>query len=169
MCSVWNAFLLVCCIHCICIYFPTGFNPIHLVVRETDGVDALPTDEHLDIESSPKHVLEGTQLANAPNDFIHLTGESPKNPGASSNEDTDADSLPFEEGDAFSKDIGIQCDLVDVLAMLAEYQRNATDEDTPLFVSAMNMAREDTGTCTVSIKTITTFSHLIGQCDLRTL
>ncbi|XP_078358377.1 uncharacterized protein LOC144643107 isoform X2 [Oculina patagonica] len=122
-----------------------GFNPIHLVVRETDGVYALPTDEHLDVESSPKHVLEETQLARAPDDLMHLSGESPVSPGALSNEDTDADSLPFEEGDAFSKDIGIQCDIVDVLAMLAEYQRNVTDEDMPLFVSAMNMSREDTG------------------------
>ena len=119
------------------------------MVRQADGVGALPTDKHLDKESSPERVLQETQLALTPDDFIHLTGDSPESPGALSNEDTDADSLPFEEVDALSKDIGIQCELVDVLAMLAEYQGNATDEDTPWFVSAMNMTREDTGRRTV--------------------
>lgn len=161
MCNV-GLLPLVCFIQCICIYFPTGFNPIHLVVRQADGVNALPTNEHLDQESSPEPVLDDTQLASTPDDFIHLFGDSPKSPSALSNEDTDADSLPFEEVDALSKDVGIQCDLVDFLAMLTEYQRNVTDEDTSLFVSAMNMSREDTGTWTLFIKSISKFWNLIG-------
>ena len=161
MCNV-NRFYLVCFIHCTCIFFPTGFNPIHLVVRQSDGVDALPTDKHVDQESSPEPVLDDAQLANTPDDFIHLFGDSPRSPSALSNEDTDADSLPFEEEDALSKDVGIQCDLVDFLAMLAEYQRNVTDEDKSVFVSAMNMAREDTGTWMLFIKSISKFWNLIG-------
>lgn len=144
--------------------FLIGFNPIHLVVRQTDEGSAIPTNEHPDIESSPVHVLEETQLANAPDDFIHHPEDFPESPDALSNGETDAESLPSEEADAFSKDIGVQCDLVDVLAMLAEYQRNANDEDMSWFVSAMNMAREDTGTCMILplIKTLTVFSNLIG-------
>lgn len=151
-------------IHCIRSIFGTGFNPIHLVVRQADEVDAIPTDEHPDLESSPVRVLEETQLANSPDDLIHLPEDFLESPGALSNGETDAESLPSDEPDAFSKDIGVQCDLVDVLAMLAEYQRNANDEDMPWFVSAMNMARVDTGTCVVLplIKTLTVHSNLIG-------
>ena len=133
-------------------------------MRQTDEVDAIPTDEHPDIESSPVRVLEETQLANAPDDLIHLPEDFPQSPGALSYGETDAESLPTDEADATSKDIGVQCGLVDVLAMLAEYQRNANDEDMPWFVSAMNMVREDTGTCVILplIKTSTVPSNLIG-------
>ena len=120
-------------------------------MRQTDEVDAVSTDEHPVIESSPVHVLEETQLANAPDDFIHGPEDFPDSPGALSNGETDAESLPSEEADAFSKDIGVQCDLVDVFAMLAEYQRDANNEDMPRFVSAMNVAREGTGTCVIFI------------------
>ena len=151
-------------IHCRRFILPTGFNPIHLVVRQTDEVDAIPTDEHPRLESSPVRVLEETQLANAPDDLIHFPEDFLESPGALSNGETDAESLPSDEPDAFSKDIGVQCDIVDVLAMLAEYQRNANDGDMPWFVSAMNMAREDTGMCMVLplIKTLTVLSNLIG-------
>ena len=116
-------------------------------MRQTVEVDATATDEHPDVESSPVRVLEDTQLANAPDDLVHLPEDFLESPGAMSNGETDAESLLSDEPDIFSKDIGIQCDLMDVLAMLAEYQRYANDEDMPWFVSAMNMAREDTGTC----------------------
>lgn len=132
------------------LYFPAGFNPVHLVVRQTNGVDAFPTDEHPDRDLSPELVLEETLLSNAPDDFVHLSEDSPASPGVLSNEGADTDSSVLsDEGDAFSKDIGVQCDLVDVLAMLAEYQGNANDEDMPWFVSAMNMQRDDTGACYV--------------------
>jgi len=151
-------------IHCIRSILPTGFNPIHLVVRQTDEVDAIPTSEHSDIESSPVRVVEETQLANAPDNLLHRPEHFPASPSALSYGETDAESLPSDKPDAFSKDIGVQCDLVDVLALLAEHQRNANDEDMPWFVSAMNMAREDTGTCLVSllIKSCSVFSILIG-------
>ena len=151
-----NLIFDLCLVHCIRLILPTGFNPIHLVVRQTDEVDAIPTDEHPDVESSPVRVLEETQLANGRDDLIHLPEDFLESPGALSNGETDAESLPSDEPDTFSKDIGVQCDLMDVLAMLAEYQRNASDEDMPWFVSAMNMAREHTGTCVVLplIKTI---------------
>lgn len=142
-----NLIFNLCRIHFIRLILPTGFNPIHLVVRQTDEVDATATDEHPDVESSPVRVLEDTQLANAPDDLVHLPEDFLESPGAMSNGETDAESLLSDEPDTFSKDIGIQCDLMDVLAMLAEYQRYANDEDMPWFVSAMNMAREDTGTC----------------------
>ena len=142
-----NLIFNLCRIHFIRLILPTGFNPIHLVVRQTVEVDATATDEHPDVESSPVRVLEDTQLANAPDDLVHLPEDFLESPGAMSNGETDAESLLSDEPDTFSKDIGIQCDLMDVLAMLAEYQRYANDEDMPWFVSAMNMAREDTGTC----------------------
>ena len=41
--------------------------------------------------------------------------------------------------------VGIQCDILDDLALLAEHQRNANEDNSPLYVSAMNMARDDTG------------------------
>ena len=142
-----NLIFNLCRIHFIRLILPTGFNPIHLVVRQTVEVDATATDEHPDVESSPVRVLEDTQLANAPDDLVHLPEDFLESPGAMSNGETDAESLLSDEPDTFSKDIGIQCDLMAVLAMLAEYQRYANDEDMPWFVSAMNMAREDTGTC----------------------
>jgi len=128
-----------------------GFNPIHLVMRQTDEVDAIPTDEHPVRESSPVHVLEETQLANAPDDLIHLPEDFPESPGVLSHGETDAESFASEEAEAFSKDIGVQCDLVDALAVPAEYQRNTNDDGMPWFVSAMSMAREDTGTCEIFI------------------
>ena len=149
-------------IHCRRFILPTGFNPIHLVVRQTDEVDAIPTDEHPHLESSPVRVLEETQLANAPDDLIQFPEDFLESSGALSNGETDAESLPCDEPDAFSKDIGVQCDIVDVLAMLAEYQRNANDGDMPWFVSAMNMAREDTGMCMVIPLIKTVLSNLIG-------
>ena len=157
--SELNLIFDLCRIHCMRLILLAGFNPIHLVVRQTDEVDAIPTDEHSDIESSPARVLEETPLANAPDDLIHLPEDFPESPGALSYGKTGTESLPSDEPDSFSKDIGVQCDLVDVLALLAEHQRNANDEDMPWFVSAMNMAREDTGTYVVSLL-IKTYSSL---------
>lgn len=125
-------------------------------MRQTDEVDAIPTDELPVRESSPVHVLEETQLANAPDDLVPLAEDFPESPGVLSHGETDAESFVSEEAEAFSKDIGVQCDLVDALAVPAEYQRNTNDAGMPWFVSAMSMAREDTGTCGIFI-TIRTF------------
>lgn len=120
-------------------------------MRQTDEVDAIPTDELPVRESSPVHVLEETQLANAPDDLVPLAEDFPESPGVLSHGETDAESFVSEEAEAFSKDIGVQCDLVDALAVPAEYQRNTNDAGMPWFVSAMSMAREDTGTCEIFI------------------
>lgn len=125
-------------------------------MRQTDEVDAIPTDELPVRESSPVHVLEETQLANAPDDLVPLAEDFPESPGVLSRGETDAESFVSEEAEAFSKDIGVQCDLVDALAVPAEYQRNTNDAGMLWFVSAMSMAREDTGTCEIFI-TIRTF------------
>ena len=111
------------------------------MVRESNGVDALPTDEHSDVESQFENILEETALANSPINLINLSEDSPRSPHYI----TSSSSWNAEEGDAFSKDVGVQCDLVDFLTMLDEYQKNTNENVMPWFVSAMNMSRDDTG------------------------
>ena len=113
------------------------------MVRQADEIDALLVDDHPNTGLSSEHIPEETQLSNTPMDLLHLSEDSHECPVSLFNGEIDL--LPSDEVDAFSQDIGVQCDLVDVLAMLAEYRRNSNDDDMPWFVSAMNMTREDTG------------------------
>lgn len=125
--------------------FPIGFNPVHLVVRQSDSVDALPTDEHSDVEYPFENFLEETPDANPPSDSMFPSERSTRSLDDMPIDETDPDSWIAKEGDASSNDIGIQCDIVDLLATLAEYQKNTNEDDLPWFVSAMNMSRDDTG------------------------
>ena len=125
-----------------CILFPTVFNPIHLVVRQTNEIDTTLTVDRPNLGATLEHALERTQMSNIPIDMPHLSECS--HGCFLSNDETIL--LPSGASAASLKNIGVQCDLVDVDAMLAEFRRiHPHDVDMPLFVSAMNMAREDTG------------------------
>ena len=115
------------------------------MVRQSDSVDAFPTDEHPDEEFPLENVLEETAVDNAPFDSMDLSEDYPGSLHGMPTDETDPDSWIADDADASSKDIGIQCDLVDFLAMFAEYQKNPDEADVPWFVSAMNMTRDDTG------------------------
>ncbi|XP_022782887.1 uncharacterized protein LOC111323722 isoform X10 [Stylophora pistillata] len=118
------------------------FNPIHLVVRQTNEIDTSLTVDRPNLGATLEHALERTQMSNIPIDMPHLSECS--HGCFLSNDETNL--LPSGASAASLKNIGVQCDLVDVDAMLAEFRRiHPHDVDMPLFVSAMNMAREDTG------------------------
>lgn len=114
-------------------------------MRQSDSVDAFPTDEHPAEEFPLENVLEETAVDNAPFDSMDLSEDYPGSPHGMPTDETDPDSWIADGGDASFKDISIQCDLVDFLAMFAEYQKNPDEADVPWFVSAMNMTRDDTG------------------------
>ncbi|PFX30328.1 Janus kinase and microtubule-interacting protein 3 [Stylophora pistillata] len=121
---------------------PGVFNPIHLVVRQTNEIDTSLTVDRPNLGATLEHALERTQMSNIPIDMPHLSECS--HGCFLSNDETNL--LPSGASAASLKNIGVQCDLVDVDAMLAEFRRiHPHDVDMPLFVSAMNMAREDTG------------------------
>lgn len=121
----------------------TGFNPVHLVLGQSDNVDAFSTDEHSVSGVPSKSGIQKTPLSYALVDSVHSTEDSPRSLHGIPNDQLD--SWIAEDDDAASREVGIQCDILDVLALLAEYQRNANEDSTPLYVSAMNMARDDTG------------------------
>lgn len=121
----------------------TGFNPVHLVVRQSDFVEAFPTDEHPEVEFILENGIEKKVVSNDPSDSMYLSEEGRLHDTPI--DETDRDSWTSEEDNACSKDVGIQCDLVDVLAMLSEYQKNANEDNMPLYVTAMNMTRDGTG------------------------
>lgn len=121
----------------------TGFNPVHLVVGQSDDVEAFSTDEHSVSGVPSKSGIQKTPLSHVLVDSVHSTEDSPRSLHGIPNDQPD--SWIVEDDDAASREVGIQCDILDVLALLAEYQRNANEDSTPLYVSAMNMARDDTG------------------------
>lgn len=129
-------------------YFPTGFNPIHLVVGQTDEIDAPPAVELPNSGVTPEHVPERAQMSNIPIDMAHVSDGLHE--CFSSNSETNI----LHSGASF-KNIGVQCDPVDVDAMLSEFRGiHPRDVDMPLFVSAINMARQDTGNLSISKKNV---------------
>lgn len=122
-----------------------GFNPVHIVVRESDSVDAFPAVEFQDLQSQSQDDVEETPIANNSGNSVIPPEDSPRSLRDTPIDKMILESLIVEEGDASSKEVGIQCDLIDFLAMLEEYHRNTGEDVTPWFVSAMNMSRDDTG------------------------
>ena len=122
-----------------------GFNPVHIVVRESDSVDAFPAVEFQDLQSQSQDNVEETPIANNSGDSVILPEDSPRSLRDTPIDKMIVESLIVEEGDALSNEVGVQCDLIDFLAMLEEYRRNTGEDVTPWFVSAMNMSRDDTG------------------------
>ena len=112
------------------------------MVRQTDFVQAFPTDDHPDEEFLLENGIETTAVSNDPNDSMNLSEEGSLHEMPI--DETDRDSWIVEEDYPCSKDVGIQCDLVDVLSMLAEYQKNANDENIPLYMSP-TMTRDGIG------------------------
>lgn len=111
-------------------------------MRQTNEIDTTLTVDRPKLGATLEHALERTQMSNIPIDMPHLSECS--HGCFLSNDETNL--LPSGASAASLKNIGVQCDLVDVDAMLAEFRRiHPHDVDMPLFVSAMNMAREDTG------------------------
>ena len=145
----------------------TGFNPVHLVVGQSDFVEAFPTDEHPEVEFILENRIEKKTVSNDPNDSMDLSEEGRLHDTPI--DETDRDSWTSEEDNACSKDVGIQCDLVDVLAMLAEYQKNANEDNMPLYVSAMNMTRDGTGMSMTEVSALNckkfTFSCLLARAS----
>ena len=85
-------------------------------------------------------------MSNIPIDMAHVSDGLHE--CFSSNSETNI----LHSGASF-KNIGVQCDPVDVDAMLSEFRGiHPRDVDMPLFVSAINMARQDTGNLSISEK-----------------
>lgn len=102
-----------------------GFNPIHLVVRQSDVVDAEPTGDLSDTKSPLGNETEKTPIPNALNDSINSLEDGMSNLHDEETLDV-SDRGSWKEGEdaILSKDVGIQCELTDVGAMLAEYKEN---------------------------------------------
>ena len=98
-----------------------GFNPIHLVVRQSDVVDG----ELSDTKSPLENETEKTPIPNALNDSMNSLEDGMSNLHDEETLDV-SDRGSWKEGEdaILSKDVGIQCELTDVVAMLAEYKEN---------------------------------------------
>lgn len=113
---------------------------------QTDEIDAPPAVELPNSGVTPEHVPERAQMSNIPIDMAHVSDGLHE--CFSSNSETNI----LHSGASF-KNIGVQCDPVDVDAMLSEFRGiHPRDVDMPLFVSAINMARQDTGNLSISEK-----------------
>ena len=102
-----------------------GFNPIHLVVRQSDVVDAESTGELSDTKSPLENEIEKTPIPNALNDSMNSLEDGMSNLHDEGTLDV-SDRGSWKEGEdaILSKDVSIQCELIDVVAMLAEYKEN---------------------------------------------
>ncbi|KAK2572312.1 RIMS-binding protein 2 [Acropora cervicornis] len=115
-----------------------GFNPIHLVVRQSDVVDAEPTGELSDTKFPLGNEIEKTPIPNALNDSMNSLEDGMSNLHDEGTLDV-SDRGSWKEGEdaILSKDVSIQCELIDVVAMLAEYKENEKQEEEAgtLFIS----------------------------------
>ncbi|XP_074610685.1 uncharacterized protein LOC141865174 isoform X4 [Acropora palmata] len=115
-----------------------GFNPIHLVVRQSDVVDAESTGELSDTKSPLENEIEKTPIPNALNDSMNSLEDGMSNLHDEGTLDV-SDRGSWKEGEdaILSKDVSIQCELIDVVAMLAEYKENEKQEEEAgtLFIS----------------------------------
>ena len=135
------------------------------MVGQSNFDEAFPTDEHPEVKFILENGIEKKTVSNDPNDSMDLSEEGRLHDMPI--DETDRDSWTSEEDNACSKDVGIQCDLVDVLAMLAEYQKDANEDNMPLYVSAMNMTRDGTGMSMTEVSALNckkfTFSSLLAR------
>lgn len=102
-----------------------GFNPIHLVVRQSDVVHAEPTGGLSDTKPPLESEIETTPIPNALNDSVNSPEDGMSNLHDEETFDvSDRESWTEGEDAILSKDVGIQCELIDVVAMLAEYKKS---------------------------------------------
>lgn len=95
------------------------------MVRQSDVVDAEPTGDLSDTKSPLGNETEKTPIPNALNDSMNSLEDGMSNLHVEETLDV-SDRGSWKEGEdaILSKDVGIQCELTDVVAMLAEYKEN---------------------------------------------
>ncbi|XP_068745820.1 golgin subfamily B member 1-like isoform X2 [Montipora capricornis] len=119
-----------------------GFNPIHLVVRQSDVV---PTDQLQDRELPSECEIEKSPLPNTLIDSNYLS-EHTSDSQQLEEEDLDKsgrESWTGEKDGTFYVDVSIQCELIDVVGVLAEHQKDANEGNVPLSSVDDRMTQDD--------------------------
>lgn len=95
------------------------------MVRQRDVLHAEPIGELSDAKSPLEKEMENTPISNAPTDSMNSLEDTMSSPPDEEAIDfSNRESWTKGEDAILSKDVGIQCELIDVVTMLAEYKKN---------------------------------------------